>query len=896
MQLLHVGDGGEQLYAARALHVLLRCSVAKAEKRQKSHAVLHEADWAAMRDSLSAAARRAAAAGAPARATLTQLALALAALLLKWDAVPPLRILADGAAALGGGADEAARLATLAWLRVLPEEAVSRDLSLHPLRRGAAADALRSGSPAVLAALNSAVAGAAADDTALQAQALDAFTAWCDFGAPAVAVAAAALTSGAFGVLASGGPEPLLQPSTGAAAAAASALLQQPSTESVAALAPLLAALRPAAVAAAAASPVGAAVATVLSHAACEAAPHAVAGDAAAAALLAQAMGLLMDAVQHAPGPLPEPPLAWLTPWGVVREAAAAHGPGNAAALSAALMPAALRLGSLVGARMALDPGSGGVEDAEALRSDFADALRDAAALVGTAALLPALRCTLERALATPDAGARWSLPEGCATAAAALCRGTTHSHGAADAELDALCNLAAGMLTAPPPHAAHPQCGAAAAMLLGALGAWLASGAPLPSVDAAATALLVGAHCGDVSVARAASVALMRAADAGAAARLGAAGAAAAASALLAAGGPAAPPPSTLRPGQEPVATILLRALARMAQHAASPAEQCSMLLALLPPPVAAARTALQQLAAAFNDAARAAACGMLGSALRDVSIVVDMAARCGGEHLRVVLPRVWPLLAEVAVAPAAAAHAGVAAELASALWATTAADAMTLAVTAYSAGAQPAFLTLLQRCVTARCGGGDAAAAAALAAAGIALAHGAAGVRDAGAPLLRLLTACVIATPAQLPDALPTVAAVCTASLSHAAGDDARAACSFAGTLLTHAGATGDAGWCTPLVHALLCAANGALPPDCVSDVAAALHAGWRAAGDERFRLWLAGALADPALPRPGIALAAKANFGASLVEPANASDLRRFKRLLKAFCGGKKKQGAP
>ena len=42
----------EALFCARALHVLLRRCVSKAEKTQKSHAVLGEGDWIGMRDCL----------------------------------------------------------------------------------------------------------------------------------------------------------------------------------------------------------------------------------------------------------------------------------------------------------------------------------------------------------------------------------------------------------------------------------------------------------------------------------------------------------------------------------------------------------------------------------------------------------------------------------------------------------------------------------------------------------------------------------------------------------------------------------------------------------------------------------------------------------------------------
>jgi hypothetical protein len=89
----------EALFCARALHVLLRKSVVKASRTQKSHAVLGENDWVAMRDALLALAWSFSAkvfvgtAGgqveAPPRSVLTQVSLAISALACKmdnWDA------------------------------------------------------------------------------------------------------------------------------------------------------------------------------------------------------------------------------------------------------------------------------------------------------------------------------------------------------------------------------------------------------------------------------------------------------------------------------------------------------------------------------------------------------------------------------------------------------------------------------------------------------------------------------------------------------------------------------------------------------------------------------------------------------------------------------------------
>lgn len=106
----------EALFCARALHVLLRRCVAKAEKTQKSHAVLGESDWIGMRDALLPMAWRFAvynvvgsspavgsnhAAGeAPPRTVLTQVALAIAALACKMPNWDPAALVSD--LAVGG--------------------------------------------------------------------------------------------------------------------------------------------------------------------------------------------------------------------------------------------------------------------------------------------------------------------------------------------------------------------------------------------------------------------------------------------------------------------------------------------------------------------------------------------------------------------------------------------------------------------------------------------------------------------------------------------------------------------------------------------------------------------------------------------------------------------------
>lgn len=190
----------EALFCARALHVLLRKSVSKTERTQKSHAVLAESDWIGMRDALLAlawtfSARVAMGAtgadDAPPRAVLTQVALAVSVLACKmesWDAPGVASDLArffsrqpDAAppsvvalvASRGGGvvapanADGAATtvqltrdgaavvrvagvVALLHVFAVLPEECASRNLSIHPARREATSLGLRDAASSVV--------------------------------------------------------------------------------------------------------------------------------------------------------------------------------------------------------------------------------------------------------------------------------------------------------------------------------------------------------------------------------------------------------------------------------------------------------------------------------------------------------------------------------------------------------------------------------------------------------------------------------------------------------------------------------------------------------------------------------------------------------------------------
>ena len=114
--------------------------------------------------------------------------------------------------------------------------------------------------------------------------------------------------------------------------------------------------------------------------------------------------------------------------------------------------------------------------------------------------------------------------------------------------------------------------------------------------------------------------------------------------------------------------------------------------------------------------------------------------------------------------------------------------------------------------------------------------------------------------------------------------------------------------------LLRAMLRCACGSMPPGMVTDISAALFATWAACGDRVFGTWLAEALGGDrdGFPRKSTTLDQKASFVNELLgtfgdagdagdagdrtSPREASpeakmDLRRFKRCVKAFCGGKK-----
>ena len=278
----------EALFCARALHVLLRKSVVKAERTQRSHAVLDADDWTGAREALlrlmwahadaiersdasadaaapptSAAgtfAARAKADAAASRAVLTQVALALAALACKMDAWDPASIVPDvlryfsssSSGGDGGGrAPSSGAACFLHVLAVLPEECASKDLSVHPARREAVRRGLRdaaatSAFPAMDAISRGASVGSA------RVLAFRAFAAWSAFAPDCDAAAPSATLEFALEALLRGGFVPAATPGgiadrllDAAQAAVASALVEathRPSRRD--ALAAALAAIR----------------------------------------------------------------------------------------------------------------------------------------------------------------------------------------------------------------------------------------------------------------------------------------------------------------------------------------------------------------------------------------------------------------------------------------------------------------------------------------------------------------------------------------------------------------------------------------------------------------------------------------------------------------------------
>lgn len=95
--------------------------------------------------------------------------------------------------------------------------------------------------------------------------------------------------------------------------------------------------------------------------------------------------------------------------------------------------------------------------------------------------------------------------------------------------------------------------------------------------------------------------------------------------------------------------------------------------------------------------------------------------------------------------------------------------------------------------------------------------------------------------------------------------------------------------------LVLSLLLAASGGMPPDVVLPISLCLHSVWLSVGRRVFGSWVTAAvmqLAPESAPWVKQRHAAKVAFVADLTDAACLTDTTRFKRIVKNFCGGKKK----
>jgi len=104
-------------------------------------------------------------------------------------------------------------------------------------------------------------------------------------------------------------------------------------------------------------------------------------------------------------------------------------------------------------------------------------------------------------------------------------------------------------------------------------------------------------------------------------------------------------------------------------------------------------------------------------------------------------------------------------------------------------------------------------------------------------------------------------------------------------------------DANAGSQLLLALLLAASGDMPADLILPIATALHQIWGAVGTSRFARWLEVALlvmSPEHAPWHKMKLESKSAFLQELLSQDMETDITRFKRHIKAFCGGKKKQG--
>lgn len=175
----------EAMFCARTLHDLLRRCVSKSEKTQASHAAFTEHEWSSLRERLFALTKRYAAASGDsldARGTVTQLSLCVAALCCKmpaWNAESVVQDVIEAFASDASVSNEAKMLCMCSFLAVVPQEAQSRELSIHPMRREQVVGGMKNAANAVMDLLQQLVT-AAGGDSMIQKYVLDALEAWAD--------------------------------------------------------------------------------------------------------------------------------------------------------------------------------------------------------------------------------------------------------------------------------------------------------------------------------------------------------------------------------------------------------------------------------------------------------------------------------------------------------------------------------------------------------------------------------------------------------------------------------------------------------------------------------------------------------------------------------------------
>ena len=209
----------EGVFCAQTLHALIRRCVCKETRTQASHAAFTEKDWVDLRArvlKLTAkfAMRSCEANAVDMRSTLTKLSLSLAALACKmnsWNVDAVVRDVVEYFSNDASTTNEAKLLCLCTFLAFIPEEATSRDLSLHPQRRHDVLVALRASACDVMDLLERLAANAGAD-VMLHKYILDALSAWADV-ADVTAKFPRVVLGGALQIIAcaDGHPSPLKQ-------------------------------------------------------------------------------------------------------------------------------------------------------------------------------------------------------------------------------------------------------------------------------------------------------------------------------------------------------------------------------------------------------------------------------------------------------------------------------------------------------------------------------------------------------------------------------------------------------------------------------------------------------------------------------------------------------------